>query len=254
MVRVGARAGVRMGAIVAALAWVLPMTAMAAPLIADLSKHRIGISTGFTGTDVLLFGATEGPGDIVVVVRGPNFGAIVRRKTRVAGVWVNGAQIRYPDAPAFYAVASSRPIDTVMNERVRAQNQVGTDMIQLSPDRTFGDSREMAAFRAALVRNEKRRGLFQTGVGKVRFLGNRLFRAEIAFPANVPTGIYTVEVFLVRKGSVVSAQTTPLVVSRAGFGAEVFRFAHTFSVWYGLIAIALALTVGWFASVILRRF
>lgn len=249
-----ARPGVGFGVIAAALACLLPAAATAAPLIADLSKHRIGISTGFTGTDVLLFGATEGPGDVVVVVRGPNFGAIVRRKTRVAGVWVNGAQLRYPDAPAFYAVASSRRIDEVMSERVRAQNQVGTDMIRLSPDRALGDAGEMAEFRAALVRNEKRQGLFETRVGKVRFLGNKLFRVEIAFPANVPTGIYTVEVFLVRKGTVVSAQTTPLVVSRAGFGAEVFRFAHAFSAWYGLIAIAMALAVGWLASVILRRF
>ena len=42
--------------------------ARAEPLIADLSNHLIAITTGFTGTDVLLFGATDGPGDIIALV------------------------------------------------------------------------------------------------------------------------------------------------------------------------------------------
>ena len=36
--------------------------AIAASLVADLSSHLIAITTGFTGTEVLLFGAKEGPG------------------------------------------------------------------------------------------------------------------------------------------------------------------------------------------------
>ena len=35
----------------------------AEPLVADLSNHLIAITTGFTGAQVLLFGATDGPGD-----------------------------------------------------------------------------------------------------------------------------------------------------------------------------------------------
>ena len=38
-------------------------------LVADLSRHLVGISTGFAGTDVLLFGATESKGDVLVIVR-----------------------------------------------------------------------------------------------------------------------------------------------------------------------------------------
>ena len=50
------------------------------PLVADLSSHLVAITTGFSGTDVLLFGATNGPGDIAVVVRGPAEDAVIRRK------------------------------------------------------------------------------------------------------------------------------------------------------------------------------
>ena len=48
-------------------------------LVADLSEHLIAITTGFTGTEVVMFGATEGSGDVVIIVRGPLSDATVRR-------------------------------------------------------------------------------------------------------------------------------------------------------------------------------
>jgi hypothetical protein len=73
------------------------------------------------------------------------------------------------------------------------------------------------------------------------------------FPANVPTGIYTVEVYLLRKGEVVSAQTTPLIISKTGIGAEVFDFANRQAALYGLLAVLLAALAGWLGAVALRR-
>ena len=60
------------------------------PLVADLSKHLVAITTGFAGTDVLLFGAVEelagaSGGDVVVEVRGPHRSETVRRKDRRIG-------------------------------------------------------------------------------------------------------------------------------------------------------------------------
>ena len=45
--------------------------AMAQPVVVDLSKESVDITAGFTGTDVLLFGATSGYGEVVVVIEGP---------------------------------------------------------------------------------------------------------------------------------------------------------------------------------------
>src|SRR3546814_79845 len=58
-------------------------------LVADLSDHEVAITTGFTGAELLLFGAVEGEGQIVVVVTGPRQTTTVRRKARVAGIWMN---------------------------------------------------------------------------------------------------------------------------------------------------------------------
>ena len=51
-----------------------PKKASADPLVVDLSNHLVAITTGFTGTNVLLFGAVEEEGDPDVLVRGEGEG------------------------------------------------------------------------------------------------------------------------------------------------------------------------------------
>ncbi|HXM84370.1 MAG TPA: TIGR02186 family protein, partial [Stellaceae bacterium] len=77
------------------------------PLLADLSSHLIAITTGFTGASVVLFGATDGPGDVVIVVRGPERDMVVRHKSHFAGIWINTRQVTFSGVPSYYAVFSS---------------------------------------------------------------------------------------------------------------------------------------------------
>ena len=230
----------------------LPSAAAATELVADLSDHLVAITTGFTGSRVLLFGATEGAGDVAVVVRGPSISQIVRRKARIAGVWVNDAEMIFEGVPAFYAYASTRPAAEFVSESVAARHEIGVDHVRMrAPDTAPAD--EVAAFRAALTRNKQRAGLFADAPAKVSFLGNRLFRTDVHLPANAPVGIYQVQVFLVREGEVVSANITPLVVSKIGFEAGVSDFARRHALPYGVLAILVAGVAGWLASVVFRR-
>ena len=89
-------------------------------------------------------------------------------------------------------------------------------------------------------------------MGKVQFIGERLFRTTIEFPSNVPTGTYLVAVFLVRDKDVISGQTTPLVVSKVGIDADVFGFALRQPGLYGVVAVLTAVVAGWLASLPFR--
>lgn len=226
--------------------------ARAQQVVADLSRHLVAITTGFVGTDVLLFGAVDGAGEVIVVVRGPERREVVRRKDRVGGIWVNVNELAFTNAPAFYAIAASRPVDEILAPRLRARHRIGVDYLELRPARQLNDER-LADFRAGLIRNKVRQGLYLDKPERVTFLGNRLFRATLTFPANVPTGTYTVEVLLVRDGGVVSAQTSPLLISKIGIGADIYRFAHRYAILYGILAILIALAAGWAAGVIFRK-
>ncbi|HSY85526.1 MAG TPA: TIGR02186 family protein, partial [Verrucomicrobiae bacterium] len=216
-----------------------PPGARAEPLVADLSNHLIAITTGFTGANVLLFGATDGPGDIVAVVRGPTGRAIVRRKGRLFGIWVNKDATDFEEVPNFYAVASSRPLDQLLTPEMAQHYRVGLDNLGIRPAEE-GAAAD-APMLAALIGIKKTEQLYRPASGKVVFLGGQLFRADFHFPANVPTGTYLIEVMLVRNGKVESAQTTPLVVSKIGIGADIFEFAQRHSAAYGVVAILSAL-------------
>lgn len=230
----------------------LPAPVRAQALVADLSEHLIAITAGFSGTDVLLFGATEGEGDVIVILRGPEMPVVVRRKSRVAGIWINTERVTFSGAPSFYRVAASRPLDEIAPPALRARHQIGIEHIRTAPQGSLAPQR-LAAFREGLLRNKQQDDLYSAEVGRVSFLGPRLFRTKIYLPANVPPGSYTVEVLLVRNEQVIAAQTTPMFVSKTGIGADVYDFAHRHAAVYGLVAVLIAASAGWAAGTIFRK-
>ncbi len=239
-------------ALAGVLAVTLATTVWAQQLVADLSSHLIAITTGFTGTEVVLFGTTDGVGDVAIVVTGPKMPALVRRKERVLGMWMNTRTVHFSQAPSFYSVATSRPLDQIVSKTLLERQQIGVPQLTLAPQESL-DAQEQAEFRDALIRNKRRAGVYTPTTGTVSFLGDRLFRTNLYFPANVPTGLYNVEALLIRNGEVVSAQTTPLVVSKIGFSAEVYDMARHRPITYGVLAVLGAVAAGWTAGAAFRR-
>jgi uncharacterized protein (TIGR02186 family) len=221
-------------------------------LVADLTNHLVAITTGFTGTSVTLFGAIDGGGDIVVVVRGPERPTVVRRKSRVAGIWLNTSSVTFDGVPAYYAVLGTKPVDQIVPANLRQLNGIGLGTLKLTPTGRFKPD-EVEVFRGALIDSMQSAGLFGAQAGHVDFLGDKLFRATLDFPANVATGTYSVQVFLVRKGDIVAAQTTPLAISQTGLEAEINDFAIGHAPLYGLIAVIAAAMAGWGASLLFRN-
>ncbi len=231
----------------------VPATAQDVPLVADLSSHLVAITTGFTGTDVLLFGATDGPGDIAVVVRGPATDEVIRRKGRFGPIWINRAAVTFRDLPSYYRVASSRPLEEFAPQMLLSRHQIGLDNLRMVNVDENIPADQLTAFRKALVRLKTEGGLYDQGVGAINLMSNRLFRTELHFPSNIATGTYLVEVYLFRDGVVTSAEILPLNISQIGIGAEIFDFAHDLAPLYGLVAVLLAVAAGWAASAVFRR-
>jgi uncharacterized protein (TIGR02186 family) len=220
-------------------------------IVADLTSHLIAIGSGFTGDSVVLFGATDGPGDVIAVVRGPAREMTVWRKEKVAGIWVNAESVSFADVPSFYAVAASRPIEEILAPGAAELYRIGSANLKLAKN-AYSGGESARRFADALVQQQRHAGLFSTTPFKISFLGQRLFRSTIAFPANVPTGTYLVQVYLVRDRDIVGGQTTPLVVSKVGVDAAVSDFASRDSAAYGAVAVLIALVAGWLASLPFR--
>ena len=242
---------IRLAILLAMLLYAGPLRA--APIVVDLSEHEVRITTAFAGAELLLFGAVEEPGDVVVIVRGPTRPVTMYRKSQWFWIWVNTANMTFEDVPGFYAIASSRPLEEIAAPTVLALNEMGVENLRLELPRAKASPNVAQAWRDALIRNQQRAGLYPTEVGDVVFLGNRLFRTDLRLPANVPTGAYEARVYFLTDGQVVSAQTTPLFVNKVGVEAVIFDFAYEQSALYGVIAILIALMAGWLAHIAFRR-
>jgi uncharacterized protein (TIGR02186 family) len=222
------------------------------PLLIALSTQLIEIDSSFAGTSILLFGATDEPGDIVVSVRGPEMPMVVRRKRRSAGIWVNQDSVAFRNVPQYYATAASRPLEEIASQALLEHEQIGIDHLLLEAIwiRTPDDTDD---FRTALSRNRKREALYQSEVGSVEFIDEGLFRTQLTFPANVPTGYYQAKVFLIRDGKVSASRSTALRIEKGGFSADISTFARSDAAIYGVIAIVLALVAGWAGSFAFRK-
>ncbi len=232
-------------------------------LVPDVSQREIEIYYSFTGAELLLFGAIvypdgepvadgEDPADIVVVVKGPLQSIQLREKEKLAGIWVNANRMRYRSAPSFYAIASSRPIGELVDDRTRAIYELGLDSMQMSP--ASGAAPDVQhRFDAGLVDLRQRAGLYYEAPGAVEITDGVLYRARITIPARVPVGRFTAETFLIRDGRVLAAAVRPIEIRKSGFERFVANAADQHSVLYGLTAVALSVLFGWGAGAIWRR-
>jgi uncharacterized protein (TIGR02186 family) len=177
----------------------------------------------------------------------------MREKQKVAGVWVNVESMRYRSAPSFYAIASSRPIERIVDERTRAIYELGLDSLQLSPVTNSAPALQNR-FVAGLVELRRRTGLFVEEQSAVEITDGVLYRARIQIPARVPVGRFTAETFLIRDGRVLAAAVRDIDIRKSGFERFVARAAENASILYGLVAVLLSIGFGWAAGAIWRRF
>lgn len=222
------------------------------PLLIDLSTHLIEIDSSFTGTSILLFGATDAPGEVVVAVRGPTEPMVVRRMRRSAGIWVNRDSVAFRDVPQYYAVAASRPLFDVLDESLLRRYELGVDHVSLNTVWSH-TSEKISDFREALRRERQRERLYTREVGHVVFIDESLFRAELFFPAEVSTGAYVADAYLVQDRRVVASKSVVLNVEKSGLSADLTDFAQRNEAVYGLIAIVAALVAGWVGSLAFRK-
>lgn len=230
----------------------LAPVARAQPVVVDLSKDFVAITAGFTGTEVLLFGATTGIGHVVVVVVGPSESATIRLKEKFAGIWINGPAVTFKNVPAFYQVLSTDTLDEWLPLPVREANQIGVEYLKIQPSGDVG-SATAAEFRNALIRNKQAIGHYGKIEGRLNMIGGRLFRSTVYFPADVPVGVYEINTYHVVDGRITSTQTTPLTISKIGLEANIYRIAHQNGALYGLAAIVIAVLAGLGGNALFRR-
>ena len=225
-----------------------PSISLTTPLIADISQNIVEIQSDFNGTSLLIFGTRNVPGDLVIAVRGPATNAILRRKERIAGMWMQVDKRKYDNLPIFYALASTKPLSRLAPPSVLQSLGLGETRIIRASNSTSDD-----VFDKALEHTFTAKHWWQMPFATITYFGESLFKARIDLPDTLPSGDYTVEVYLFDRGKLLGFQTIPLTSFQTGFDARVVQVARNRGLLYGLVAIAMALFGGWLAHRLFHR-
>ena len=138
-------------------------------MVTGISTDNIALNATFDGSELFVFGAIRrdaptppdaGPLDVIITIKGP--------PASVTGP-PQGAPLRHLDehrlarvrqAPSFYAVATTRPLDDILSETERLRYQIGMDQAvrRVGGHDTIDDT---TAFTDALVRLREQTGTYQ---------------------------------------------------------------------------------------------
>jgi uncharacterized protein (TIGR02186 family) len=229
-------------------------------IVSGLSQNRVAITANFDGSEILIYGAVKrdspapedlGRMEVIVTVEGPSTPLVIRRKAKVAGIWLNRDSVNIDAAPSFYAVATTGNLDEILSGTEDLRYNITLPQVI----RAVGISAEASdpqEFVDSLQRLRLQEDRYRIAERSVQFLEETLFRADVVLPANLTEGNYNVRIFLTRGGKVVDSSAAIIGVRKAGLERFLFRAAHDQPAAYGVAALVLAGLAGWIASFIFR--
>ncbi|SFI00214.1 TIGR02186 family protein [Albimonas pacifica] len=223
-------------------------------VVAALSHNQVSITTTYSGSEIFVFGAVkrsrparaERP-DVIVTISGPSGPVTVRRKDRGFGIWANRESTVIDQAPAFYAVAATGPLDEILSATENLRHRVGLDL-QVRAIGAASDVEDPESFREAVIRLMRVRGLYVEAPIEVDVIEDTLFATHVALPANIVEGDYIARVFLLNEGKVLDLHESIVGVRKVGLERWLYALSREAPLAYGLLALAVALAAGWGAS------
>lgn len=235
------------------LTLLLPNISYSGPIISGISSNEINIDTKFRGTQILLFGAKGDAGNIVIAVRGPKKNFLITKKEKLLGIWHNGSRMKFKDSYSYYSFFSASHSDLDPASQLLSELELGRNNLKFNKSGDV-DAQEQGEFEVQFVDKLEKSKLYSTGLNKIDFLDETLFKVSLNFPKNIARGTYSVEIYLIDEDSLVSFQSIPIYVNQVGLSARILDFAYQESFLYGLLAVAIALVVGWLTNYLFARF
>ncbi len=246
-------------------------------IVSGLSQNRVSITASFDGDEILVYGAVrrEAPApkgrlDVIVTAEGPSVPVTIRRKARVAGIWINRDSVNVSSAPSFYAVATTGRLDEILSPEQNRRYAISVDqLVHLEAAEAAmenwvargGDPDTAPLFPVLLSEGEFIRSMIRvrSNEGRYRLLENRvqlteqtLFRADLTLPSNLTEGVYRVRMFLLREGEVIASHERWIRVRKEGLERMIFNLSREQPLIYGLVSLLIAVAAGWGASTAFR--
>ena len=162
-------------------------------IVAGMSQNRVSITADFDGSEILIYGAVKretpvptdrGALEVIVTVEGPSTPVAVRRKARVAGIWVNTDSVLVDSAPSFYAVATTGPLSQILSDIDNLRHGITIERVIRAVGIT-AEAERSDEFLSGLLRVRTNEGRYRVLQGKVELTEETLFRTDVVLPSNL---------------------------------------------------------------------
>lgn len=229
-----------------------------------VSVDVVPVTSDFSGRDIVVFGAIEtddqaslyrGEYQMIIEVIGALEEAIVRKKERIGGIWVNAEAREYRSVPSFYTLLTDNELVNITDLSFLNAKGIGIDNLQARPvgQNSVQSILTESEFSGALRRIRIEQSLFTEDLTALRRLSPSLWRARLSLPPNVPIGEHLVRAHLFKDGKKLDQVETKFEVRKIGFERWIYDLAHEQSLIYGILCVLLAIFTGWSANVIFRK-
>jgi len=233
-------------------------------LVSDFSDDTVEISARFNGTELLLFGAVEWKknDDLIISVTGPRKNITVYEKSKISNIWLNTDSILFKNIPSYYYVAINSSANGNDKLNVLKSVNLGYQNLEFLAENPF--NKNITYFKNTRLNQEKWENALINKMEKsnrwkfldnnnVKIIKNKLFRLPLDLPDNIMPGIYNVQIIHLRNQKVIAKEISSISVLKTGLEAQIYSFAHNYSMFYGIFAIVFAIFSGYLAAVAFRK-
>ena len=211
-----------------------------------LAPDTINVGTFYRGAQVHVSANVPQCDGAVIVLQAGHEDITLNRKGRVAGIWLNVAQVEVSNVPSVYVLAASDKLENICSPEV--QKRLGLGIESLRDKMKFTCEKPLSGTEFdEFLKLKTSGGTYNTDVNITLTEagpGRQELAAVLPIPATVPPGTYSVLLYCFVDGKPVQRGSATLSIERVGLAHLMSDMAHNKSALYGIVAIAVAMLVG----------
>lgn len=244
-----------------AIALAAPSYAVAQDLTARVSPDNVGIGVTYSGETLKIYGSLPENSDVIIKVTSDNKDFTLSEVSRKGPFWINGSDITIKQAPGFYKLSSSKPVEQLLPAATRQSSNLGLDVVSQSlvsqsklDNPTLvstSDGQTGGTVYDEFMRLKNDEGRYSQD-SNARIFDAKLFETSIDWPSSVTPGAYRVDVFAVRDGAIIEQYNSSVEFTEVGATNWVSELAHSNGALYGLFACVVAIISGFLVGKIFQ--
>jgi uncharacterized protein (TIGR02186 family) len=230
-------------------------------VVTAASKNVVEIGLSYHGDQIFFFGVNPVPGaDVVIKLTAEKEEAVkLSMKGRVGPFWMTVKQYEVSGAPFIYKIHSNKPVDQIVSQETAREFELGYNAVrhkmQLHLIRGEAAPDDAEVVWKGLLKIKEKANLYNIVADpqRLEIAEGKLFKHYFRFPAAATEGRYLVESYCFKDGQLVGYGKDVIQIKKVGLEHWLTQTARNNAVFYGILAVFVAMGAGLLVGVIFRK-